>query len=544
MRHRAPSISHRPLALGVATIGLTIGLAGCVTVDRWSVFTPEYPRRDGGHARSAARLPERRTPTSVHPVPEALIHEGVLELSVEQAVMLALAHNRELVVAQWQPVINGAFEQIERGRFDPELFAQASFNRQKAIEVARSTGTQFPVRADDSSVSAGLRQTLPTGAELELALSQRRTSSNRSPELQEGRIGLSLTQQLLRGMGPAVGLASVEQARLETLASEHELRGFIEARAADTEIAYWEYALAQARITIFEKSLSVARRQQDEVNQRIEVGVLPRTEAAAASAEVALREQALIDARSDLQAKRLRLLRLTSPEGDRSLSTDIRTTTAPAGLAEPIRDTDERIALALQSRPDLHESRLRLEQGRLRAVVTRNGLLPRLELFALLGKTGYGQSFHESLAVTDDSTYDATVGLRLSHYLNNRAAEGEDLAARATRSQAAAAVANLEELVRLDVRLAVNELERARQQITASAATRQLQEQTLRAEQERFEVRTRTALDVAQAQRDLLESQVREAEAVIGYRIALVHLHLAEGTVLQRRGIELGTDGR
>jgi outer membrane protein TolC len=45
-----------------------------------------------------------------------------------------------------------------------------------------------------------------------------------------------------------------------------------------------------------------------------------------------------------------------------------------------------------------------------------------------------------------------------------------------------------------------------------------------------------TCLLVAQAQRDLLESQIDEVDAVIAYRLALIQLYLAEGTLLGRRG--------
>jgi outer membrane protein len=123
--------------------------------------------------------------------------------------------------------------------------------------------------------------------------------------------------------------------------------------------------------------------------------------------------------------------------------------------------------------------------------------------------------------------------------LFNRAAKARDLAARASVQQADAAVANLEQLVRLDVRLAVNEAERARRQITASAATRELQEETLRAETARFGVGAGTGLSVAQAQRDLLESRIAEVEAMVQYRLALIDLYLAEGSLLERRGIRL-----
>ena len=100
-------------------------------------------------------------------------------------------------------------------------------------------------------------------------------------------------------------------------------------------------------------------------------------------------------------------------------------------------------------------------------------------------------------------------------------------------------MSNLSQIVDMDVRLAVNEVERTRQQIAASTVTRTYQEQTAQAEVERFKVGASTSLLVAQAQRDLLASQIVEVESVVNYRIALVRLYVAEGSLLERRGIVL-----
>jgi outer membrane protein TolC len=262
-------------------------------------------------------------------------------------------------------------------------------------------------------------------------------------------------------------------------------------------------------------------------------------EAAAARAEVALREQALIDARSLLEERRLRLLRLLNPDHGNSFDQRILATTEPRMEPTPVQDLPERLQLAEKMRPELGEARMLLEQQRLETVVTRNGLLPRLDFFITLGKTGYADSFSGSFHELDGKTYDLRTGLRLNRALGNRAAEARHLAARTSRQQAQESVANLQQLVRLDVRLAVNDLERVRQQISASAVTRALQEETLAAERERFDVGASTTLLVSQAQRDLLASQIAEVEAIVNYRIALVNLFLAEGALIERRGISM-----
>jgi outer membrane protein len=524
-----------------AAAGLTAIIGGCIQPDRMTIFEDYPPLGDFREKTSILPIPELPPEPAADRAVE-MPAEGMLDLSVEQAVLLTLRHNRDLRVQQYNPIIAGTFEQMERGRFDPELFGMIEYNEEQTTETARSTGTQFNVEGTDTGGIAGIRQQLPTGTDIEIGLEQQRTVSNRAPEQQDARVGLSVTQSLLRGFGPAVNLAAVRQAELDARASLYELRGFTEALLADAETAYWNYVLAEQEIAIFEESLAIARQQRDEIQQRIEVGTMPSIEAAAARAEVARREQALINARSLLQERRLRLLRIMGPGFANTPELRINAVSDPAIVPQPVNDLEDRLQLALRSRVDLQEANLRLRQNRLETVFTRNGLLPRLDLFISLGKTGFADTFSDSFKALDQSTYDFTAGVRLSHFLGNRAAEARDLAARTARQQGAEAVRNLEELIVLDVRLAVNEVERIRQQITATRITRELQEKTMHAEKERFDVGASTALLVAQAQRDHLVSLIAEVETVINYRIARVRLYLAEGSLLDRRGIRFDVE--
>ncbi|MEC9373989.1 MAG: TolC family protein, partial [Planctomycetota bacterium] len=386
----------------------------------------------------------------------------------------------------------------------------------------------------------GLAPRLPTGTDVVLSVSQGRSCSNRAPDQDVARVGLTLTQALLEGAGSAVNLASVRQAELETLASLYELDGFTEALVAEAETAYWLYTVAAQRIRIIEESLAIARRQAEEVEQRIEIGVLPLTEAASSQAEISQREQELIDARARLETLRFRLLRLVNPSKSGRLDRAVIALTEASTEATPITDVSERVLLAMARRPDLNEARLRLDQARLETIVTKNGLLPRLDLFITLGKTGYADSFSDSFRELDGPTYDFAAGVAFRQPLWNRSARARDLAARTSRDQAALAIENLEQIVELDVRTAAAEAERARQQIDASAATRALREEALRAENERFRVGQSTSLLIAQAQRDLLDSQIAEVDARVAYRLALIQLYLAEGTLLERRGLVVG----
>ncbi|MEQ9095551.1 MAG: TolC family protein [Phycisphaerales bacterium] len=529
--------------LACAGLASLVAIAGCART-AIDVFEPDWGAELDEEQRRFRPQPTPAFAVEGEPVQveAAAAEAGPLELSLERTVMLALARNPDLRVAELGPAVAGAFELVERGAFDPEVFAEASLGTEELVESARATGEQFPVRGDTREVIAGVRQSLPSGTDVELSVSQDRIASNRAPTQESARVGLTVTQSLLRGFGPAANLARVRQAELETEASQYELRGFVEALLADAERAYWQYLLAGRRIAIFERSLEFARTQADEASQRVEVGVLPRSELAAFEVEVAVREQALIDARAEKATSRLELLRLVGALGGRgadSIDREVIATTMPEAEAAPIDDVDDRVALARLIRPDLAESRLRLEQNRLEVIATRRGLLPRLDVFVALGKTGFADSFGQSVDNLSDETFDATVGVRFSQSLGRLVARGEQRAAMASRQQAAAAVANLEQLVSYDVRVALNEVERARQQISASATTRRLQARTAEAERDRFEAGAGTSLLVAQAQRDLLEAEIAEVAAVVEYRLALIDLYVAEGSLLDRRGITI-----
>ncbi len=537
------SVAWWRFGVAVGGCGLLALLSGCA--DRSiALFEPDWHRVLERNAKKDD--PELDIPAPDQAVPSTLPDfegEGPVEVSVEQAVFLALRSNRDLSVAQLDPVVTGAFEKIARGRFDPEVFGAAEFTREEATETARATGEQFSVSGDESAVEAGVRQDLPSGTNVEVGVDQARSISDRAPEQQTSRVGLTVNQALLRGYGPAVNLVAIRQAELDSQASRFELRGFVEALLAETEIAYWQFVLAKKEIAIFERSLEIARQQSDEIAQRIEVGVLAETESWAALTEVAIREQALIGARRNLRAAMLQLLRQVDAPSSAGYRDALLPTTEPSVEEEPVDNAADRVRVAKQRRADLQEARLRLEQNRLETVRTRNGLLPRLDVFVALEKTGYGDTFVGSFEDLDGPGYDATVGVSLSQSLERLAAEGEHEAAVASRLQAAAAIQNLEQVVELDVQLALNELLRAQEQMAASTTTRELQEQTVQAEIERFNAGTSTTLLVAQAQRDLLQAQINEVESLINYRIALVRLYLAEGTLLERRGVRLEPNG-
>ncbi len=472
---------------------------------------------------SGVAVPEGQAMTS--PAKEAL------ELSVPQAILMALENNRALVVQRYNPDIKRTLVDVQRAVFDPDLTAAFSASRTRTDESGSDTISK------SVSGNIGLTQTLPTGTDLDLSLSTDGILQSGADEY-ASRLALTATQSLLRGFGTAVNLASLRQARLDVLTSQYELRGFAETLISDVEKAYWNYALARRQTEIVVQSLKIAQDQLNDTQERVRVGKLAGSQLAASEAEVALRQEDLINARSTEDKTRLTLLRLLSPSDGSVYQRQITILEPPIPSNVELGSMDLHVQTVLQQRPDLNQARLQVNRGDLEIVKTRNGLLPLLDLFITLGKTGYAESFGSSMGdMFDGKSYDFTVGLEFEQPPLNRNAKALHRKAVLTRDQYLAALANLAQLAELDVRTAYIEVLRTREQVAATAATRKAQEEVLRVETARYQAEKSTSLLVSIAQRDLLSSRVAEVQAVVNYLEALVDLFRLEGSLLERRGI-------
>lgn len=469
-------------------------------------------------------------------------HEaGPIELTVEKAVILALENNPALKVESFNPAIVQTAEDEARAVFDPLFSGSYAWVRER-IEAESPFRDRETI--EEHQAGLGVSGRLPTGTDVEIGLSTGQTRSDPGDgDLHETRVGLGVTQALLQGFGPAYNLATLRQARLDTALSTYELRSFTEALVALVEETYWDYALMQRQIEIYLESLRLSEQQKQEIEEMIGVGSLAESELAAAEAEIALRREGLINARSSLEKTRITLLNLLSPPGKGMWDRPVELLVQPTMPDVRLDEAERHVELALKMRPDLNQARLLVQRGEIELVRTRNGLLPRMDFFITLGKTGYADSFHGSIEDLDGGSYDVGAGLRLALPPVNRQARAEHRRALLLREQAEEALENVARLVQVDVRSAHIEVARAREQVAATAATRALQEEKARIEREKFRVGKSTSLLVAQAQRDLLSSRISEVQAVANYLKSLIGLYRLEGSLLERRGIRVNAPG-
>ncbi len=457
----------------------------------------------------------------------------LLSVTLSEAILLGLSNNRQFQVERLTPPVVSTKEEETEG-----------------CVRSRSSGrdSEGPRRTDrytvgqDFNASTGVSQFLPTGTTLDLELGTEWTKdmpSTQDPNSDwKSFTRLSVTQALLQGAGVAVNLASLRQAQIDTQISLYELTGLAQFLTSEIENAYWDYFLALGQVDIYSRSLALAKRLVRETRERISLGQKARSEIYFVQAEASTREQSLIDAKSFLEKTRLRLLRLVSPPSMDLWNRPVRLLTRPAIPKDSVEDISNHIQLALQMRPDISQARLAELRGELEIVKTTNGLLPKLDLFIMLGRSGYARSFPKS-------TYDYTAGeggldflarVQFQFPLLNRKAKAQYNRSVLQLAQEKEAVENLAQLAQRDVLLAYVEIHRAKDQMGVASSTVRFQREKREAEIEKFRLGTSNAYQVAQTERDAVASEISALQARIDYLKGLTQFYVAEGSLLPGAG--------
>lgn len=461
-----------------------------------------------------------------------------LYVALQDAILFGLENNPSVTIQRLLPDIVETVAAESRSEFDPLL--QITGQRSQVKSLRRLGVQRIPVDLYDNRFDASMDivETLPTGTTVRAGVGMTGSRSNLYTNQYTGGFDLTITQSLLRGFGTRANLATLRRARLDVEISNYELKGVAESVAANIEKSYWDLYLSGQEMAIQQKSLDLAEQQLQESLERVAVGKLPNLELAAVDAEVAARKSALIDAQSQHEQARLRFLYLMNPESDAFWATTIFPTDQPFVPQDSLASIAAHDSLGFQYRADLQQAHLSLEKGELDVARTKNGLLPQLDLFITLGRTSYSEAFNSNAYPDLHSPfYQAIGGVNFSLPVANRAAKARVARTQFSVEQQTLAVKNMTKMVQLDIRSAYVEILRARQQIEATRVTRELQERRLDAELEKFRVGKSINYLVLQAQRDFTASQLDEARAMVSYLYALIDLYTADGTLLERLGV-------
>ncbi len=469
---------------------------------------------------------------------------SLIEVTLTQAVLVGLSNNKTFQVQRLKPPITSTGEQVERSLFDPVV--------RSTLEKSRERSDYYTDTKEFKS-SGGVLQFLPTGTTVDFEIGTEwnpnfpvtagssATDSTKDQTKSDWSTysKLNITQALLRGGGLGVNLAGLRKARLDTGISQYEVMGLAQTLTAEIEKAYWDYFLALGKVHIYGKATRLAKQMVKETRERIALGQKAESEIFFLQAEAATQEQSLIDAKSSQEKTRITLLKLMSPPSFDLWNRQLRLLTKPRIPEDSVEDLQEHVKVAMSYRPDINQARLEEQKGQLEIVKTRNGLLPKLDLFIMLGRTGYSQTFAGSVLDYSNGYGGADVlgRLKLELPVFNRRAKADHTKSVIQLAQQREALDNLLQLAQQDVLLAYVEVHRAKDQMAAASRSMKFQLEKVEAQTEKYRLGIAGAFQVAQAQRDIVSTQISSLQARIEYLKGLTQFYVAEGSLLARRGI-------
>ncbi|MBU0961413.1 MAG: TolC family protein [Proteobacteria bacterium] len=454
--------------------------------------------------------------------------ETAVELSLRQALEIALANNLNLQLSKQDLEIARGSADAEYGSFDSLLQAGAAAG--EANLTPNMEGGAY--NEDVSSWNTSVSKKLATGTEVGISWNNGRDNNDFGLSLinplYTSGVDLEISQPLLQGLGSEVQTAGIRAAEKKSEAAAFFVHREAAELTSQVRKAYWELVSALQDIEVLQLSLTLARQLEDETQSRIEAGVLAQVEIFQPQSEVARREQNLISGERavGVAEDNLRFL-LNNQEWNRQLTPTDRPEIVPS---LPVLDTILNNALA--NRPDIKAADMQTEAAKITTVSLKDRTLPALDLFGSVGLAGNEEDYGGALErLSNDGDTRWQVGISFSTPLENRSAEGQYRQAKASLNRAKVQAELLRQQTRSLARQAVRDIRLSLKAIEATRKTTLASQKRLEGEQTKFEVGRATTYDVLVAQEAFAKAVADEYRARIIHAQALAEADRIQGIV-------------
>ena len=483
-------------------------------------------------------------------VPPAVLQpEGrdVRELSVDEAVALALEQNLDLRVERLNPLIQDLSIAEARSVYAPVVGTTVAQRNRTYPATSIFLGSESTNTDESLRNSLDLSQVVPWAGGRYSATwdGSRATSTNTFfafDPLLESNVFLQYNQPLLRNLGIDSSRLQIAITRANRDISDIALRATIVRTQRRVRLAYWSLHFAYASLEVARQSLELAEESERNTRRRVEVGTVPGSDIVQSESEVARNEEGVIVAEAQLDdaEDNLRTL-IFDPDGPDFWSIQIQPTDDPSLQAETI-DVEAAIRNALNNRTDIGTLDKQIENTDTSIRYYRNQRLPDVDLqvnYSLNGAGGTEQlraeGFLGPVTGTRVSSFGSVlgdiftndfptwrVGVTLRYELGNSFAKASLQRARLERSQADGRRRSLEVQIAQEVRRAGRSVITNRQRVEATQTAQDLAERRLQAEQRQLDLGLTPPFFVVQAQRDLALARNSLARAVLFYTQSLV----------------------
>jgi outer membrane protein TolC len=475
------------------------------------------------------------------------VSERVLNLSLEQAIQLALLNNLDIERGRLDPQVQHTLVEQARAVFDPTVELTARLAQTKTLPQNRTvdtqTGATLPLSVSrpfskDAAVTPGFKQQIVTGANYELRFintwnrSAPVSSASENPRY-EGALTLTFTQPLLRNFGIAVNTAIIRQAQnAEEFARQQLLQTILNTVYA-VQQGYWELVFRIEDLGVKREAQKLAEDFLAENKLRVELGALAPVELVQSETQVKQREGDVITAEAAVrEAEDVLKEILNIPESIGTWRIRLLPTDTPPFV--PIADIsiDEKVAFALQHRPDVVQAQLTVASQEIARDVASNQRLPQLDLGGAASVSGFAGNLGSSIAdIGTADGYNWEFSLTFSYPLGNRAANNALQQQNLLLQQARIDQRKVQRTVSRQIFQTVRNLETASKRVEVTRAATVLARTQLEAEQEKFRLGLSTSFNVLQLQNQLTAARSDEIRALSDYNEALGQLDQVTGSL-------------
>jgi len=468
--------------------------------------------------------------------------------------------------------------------FDPTLSGILQWQHATQPQASQLvTGTTALVQGINTQ-QLQISQGFSTGTSYSLGYAEQRLSSNNFNNtynpFRTGSFSLTVRQNLLQGFGRALNNRNIVIARNSREQSDLNFKQQVITTVTSVINLYWDLVSFNDDVKSKQQSLAYNERLYNDNKKQVEIGTLAPIEIVRAEAAVASSQQDLILSQTRVLQQETTLKTALSRNGVASPSLNdayiIPTDRIEIPDVEPIQPYQDLVAMALSARPELAQQRIAITNNQINARGSKSELLPSLQLFATVANNGltgdanglpnlnggtpvtgignsptpvtqprvlnpffiggFGNLFTQLLS---RNFPDYAAGVTLNIPLRNRTAQADYILDQLNVRQSELSLQRLENQVRTDVRNAIIGIQQSRASHQAAVKARNLQEQTLDAEQKKLALGASTIFNVILVQRDLATAQAAEVAAADSYKKAQVELHRSTGDTLSANNISI-----
>ena len=265
----------RFLSILVAAAVCGLSTAATVRADHHEkTVPPRYSRSAGG--------------ITIGPDSTALPTDGVVRLSLDDAIRIGLVKNLSVQAERYSPYIAREDQKQAWGAYDPVFSGGLDWSD---IHSPNSFSLNSENVSKDETLggNAGLKGSVPyLGTSYEIALETGRTETNssitnRSPQY-DSSLNFIFRQPLLRNLVWSNEWTQIRRAELGVASSLQEFRSSTMDTVASIEDAYWLLIARREQVRVDRKSLETTRALLDQTQTQFDVGVVSKVEVIEAEA--------------------------------------------------------------------------------------------------------------------------------------------------------------------------------------------------------------------------------------------------------------------